>query len=280
MPNVTLLPRTQAFGYYAQNFVGLAQRLTDHLPSPAVDAPRERMWKVRARQVVLATGAIERPLVFPDNDRPGHHAGFGRAHVSQPLRREARPGVVLFTADDSGYAAALDLAKAGVDSSAIADMRPAPDGPAVEAARTAGIQVMPATVITGTRGRLRVSGVTLGKLAADGSVSSSGSVACDLVLMAGGWTPSVHLFSQSRGKLRFDEAEQVFVPGQVGAGAALGRLMQRHLWHRGQPRGRRSRGRSCGKRRGHAGGRKNCKRRSHCRRRDRHVRRMAWRGAA
>src|SRR6478736_9134609 len=71
MPNVTLLPRTQAFGFYAQNFLGLAQRLTDHLPSPAVDAPRERMWKVRARQVVLATGAIERPLVFPDNDRPG-----------------------------------------------------------------------------------------------------------------------------------------------------------------------------------------------------------------
>ncbi len=71
MPNVTLLPRTQAFGYYAQNFLGLAQRLTDHSPAPDRHAPRERLWKVRAKQVVLATGAIERPLVFPDNDRPG-----------------------------------------------------------------------------------------------------------------------------------------------------------------------------------------------------------------
>jgi len=71
MDNVTLLPRTQAFGYYAQNLVGMAERLTDHEASPDAARPRERLWKVRAKQVVLATGAIERPLVFPDNDRPG-----------------------------------------------------------------------------------------------------------------------------------------------------------------------------------------------------------------
>ena len=69
--NVTLLPRTTAFGYYNHNHVGLAQRLTDHLADPHADLPRERLWQVRAREVVLATGALERPLVFAGNDRPG-----------------------------------------------------------------------------------------------------------------------------------------------------------------------------------------------------------------
>ena len=68
---VTLLPRTQAFGYFAQNFVGLVERVTDHLASPDKKLPRDRLWQVRAKEVVIATGAHERPLVFPDNDRPG-----------------------------------------------------------------------------------------------------------------------------------------------------------------------------------------------------------------
>src|SRR6185436_226792 len=68
---VRILTRTTAFGYYADNFIGLAERLTDHLAGPDARLPRERLWQVRAGQVVLATGAIERPLVFPENDRPG-----------------------------------------------------------------------------------------------------------------------------------------------------------------------------------------------------------------
>src|SRR5690606_37674232 len=70
-PNVRLLPRTQAFGYYADNFVALQERLTDHLANSSPNLPRERLWQVRAKEVVIATGAIERPLVFPENDRPG-----------------------------------------------------------------------------------------------------------------------------------------------------------------------------------------------------------------
>ena len=71
MDNVRLLTRTTAFGYYAQNFVGLTERVTDHLVNPGHDLPRERLWQVRAKKVVLATGAIERQMVFADNDRPG-----------------------------------------------------------------------------------------------------------------------------------------------------------------------------------------------------------------
>ena len=131
MPNVTLLPRTQAFGYYAQNFLGLAERLTEHLATPDTRQPRERLWKVRAKRVVLATGAIERPLVFPDNDRPGVMlASAARSFLN---RYGARPGerALIFTADDTGYGVALDLHRAGTEVAMVADLRPSPSGPGV-----------------------------------------------------------------------------------------------------------------------------------------------------
>jgi sarcosine oxidase, subunit alpha len=211
--NVTVLTRTQCFGYYAQNFMGLQQRLTDHLAAPAVHTPRERMWKVRASEVVLATGAIERPLVFPDNDRPGVMlASAARTYAN---RYGVRPGTraVLFTADESGYATALDLAAAGVTIVAIAALRSEANGAGAQAARAAGLTVQASTVVTGVSGRLRATGVTLGTIGANGLVTGRRKIACDLVLMAGGWTPAVHLFSQSRGKLAFDEARQIYLPG-------------------------------------------------------------------
>ncbi|MFY7962920.1 MAG: 2Fe-2S iron-sulfur cluster-binding protein, partial [Elsteraceae bacterium] len=226
-PNVTLLSRTQAFGYFAQNFVALSERLTDHLAAPHPDLPRERLWKVRAGEVVLAVGAIERPLVFPNNDRPGVMlASAARALVNRygviPGRR-----AVLFAADDSGYAAARDLAKAGVEIALIADLRYQPSDEA-EAARADGFTVQVRTVIANVLGGKRVSGVETATLAIDNEVLPAEKLACDLLLMAGGWTPSVHLFSQSGGKLRFDEAHGVYVPGEpsqnqrsVGACAGL-----------------------------------------------------------
>jgi sarcosine oxidase, subunit alpha len=213
MTNVTLLPRTQVFGYYAQNFLGLAERLADHRANPDPSLPRERLWKVRAKQVVIATGAIERPLVFPDNDRPGVMlASAARTYLN---RHGAKPGerAVVFTADDTGYTAALDLKKAGVAIAAIADLRPSPEGPGCVAARAAGLPVSPATTVTGVSGRARVSGAVLGSIGTDGSVKQGRLVNCDLILMAGGWTPAVHLFSQSRGKLKFDDARQIYIPG-------------------------------------------------------------------
>ena len=215
LPNVTLLPRTQAFGYYARNFLGLAERVTDHLAAPATHAPRERLWKVRAGRVVLATGAIERPIVFPDNDRPGVMlASAARTYLN---RYGVKPGkkALVFTADDTGYAAALDLSKAGVAIAAIVDIRAAPEGPGFALAKAAGINIRPATSIAGVEGRTRVTGAHLASVDADGSASPGRLVACDLVLMAGGWTPAVHLFSQSRGKLAFDAARQIYVPGEA-----------------------------------------------------------------
>ena len=212
-PNVTLMPRTTAFGWYPHNFVGLCQRVTDHLAEADAKLPRERLWQVRAKEVVLATGALERPLVFPDNDRPGiMMAEAARIYAN---RFGVKPGdrAVVFTACDSAYRAALDLQAAGVAIAAIADLRAAPRGPWIDRARAAGIDVRAATVVTGTRGRLRIDAVRLARLGADGRPGASETVACDLLLMSGGFTPSVHLFSQSRGKLVYDAALQAYLPG-------------------------------------------------------------------
>ncbi len=199
--NLTLLPRTTGFGLFLQNFCGLAERLTDHLADPPAHLPRERMWKVRAGRIVLATGATERPLVFPGNDRPGVMlAGAAQTYASRWAVQPGRRAVVL-TADDSGHAAAAALAAVGVEIAAVADIRPA--GTAVP-----GLRTLFGQPVTGTIGRLRVAAADVG----------GERVPCDLLLMAGGWTPSLHLFSQARGKLRFDAGRQLFLPGEAPPG--------------------------------------------------------------
>jgi sarcosine oxidase subunit alpha len=209
---VTLLPRTTAFGYFPHNLIGLNQRLTDHLAIAPVNQPRERLWQVRARAVVLATGAIERPLVFPGNDRPGillagaAHTYLNRYGVCVGRR------LVVVTSGDEAYQAALDLQAAGVVIAAIADLRAEVAGALPDAARRAGMDVRPGSTVLDTAGDLRVSGITLARVQS-GKVQAAENIRCDAVLMSGGYTPSVHLFSQSRGKLQWNADLQAFVPG-------------------------------------------------------------------
>ena len=212
-PRVTLLARTTAFGYFPHNLIGLNERLTDHLPQPDGSHPRERLWQVRAHSVVLATGAIERPLVFPGNDRPGILlAGAAQTYLNRyGVRVGAR--AVIVTAADAAYQAALDLHAAGVTVAAIADVRSAPRGELPDAARRAGIDVLPNSTVLGTDGDMRVSRITLGRVES-GAIRPAQRFNCDVVLMSGGFTPSVHLFSQSRGKVEWSERLKAFVPGQ------------------------------------------------------------------
>jgi len=208
---VTLLPRTTAFGYFPHNLVALNERLTDHLPAPPPEWPRERRWLVRAREVVLATGAIERPLVFPGNDRPGIMlASAARTFLN---RYGVRPGsrVVLVTATDEAYAVALELQQSGVFVAVIADVRPGDSG-AASGACEARIPVLAGATVLGTNGRRRVSSIHLAQLEG-GAPATTQLQPCDVVLMSGGYTPSVHLYSQSRGKLQWDERLQAFLPG-------------------------------------------------------------------
>ncbi|MBS0613259.1 MAG: sarcosine oxidase subunit alpha family protein [Proteobacteria bacterium] len=226
-PRVTLLSRTTAFGYFPHNLVGLVQRVSEHRETALPGQIRERLWQVRAQQVVLATGAIERPLVFPGNDRPGVMlADAARTYLN---RYGVRAGTraVLVTADDTAYQSALELAAAGVAIAAIVDVRDQPGAQQLAAAHSAGIEIFAAGTVLGTRGALRLRAARIGQRDATGAVHFRRSVVCDLLLMSGGFTPSVHLFSQSRGKLEWSEELQAFVPGAAAeatrcAGACRG----------------------------------------------------------
>jgi sarcosine oxidase subunit alpha len=223
---VTLLVRTTAFGYFPHNLIGLNQRLVDHRASAPVNQPRERLWQIRARTVVLATGAIERPLVFPGNDRPGILlAGAAQTYLNRYAVCVGRR-VVVVTSGDEAYQAALDLHAAGVVVAAIADLRAEVAGPLPDAARRAGMDVRSGSTVLDTEGELRVSGITLAR-AQGGQVQAAQNIRCDAVLMSGGYTPSVHLFSQSRGKLQWNDDLQSFIPGssaesERSAGACRG----------------------------------------------------------
>lgn len=210
--NVTVLTRTTAFGYFPHNLIGLAERLTDHEAHPNPHQPRERLWQVRAKEVVLATGAIERPLVFPGNDRPGILlAEAARGYANRYHTNVGRRAVVL-AGSDAAYQSALDLHAAGIEIALIADVRDNPTNePARKRAIAAGLAIEDHLTVLGTSGRLRVSSIQLGKVS-DGRVRAHRRVRCDVVVMSGGFTPSVHLHSQSRGTLSFDSKLGAFIP--------------------------------------------------------------------
>jgi len=209
MDNVQVLPRTTAFGYYAQNFVGLVERVTDHIARPGRDEPRERLWQVRARRVVIATGAIERHMVFANNDRPGVMLASAARTFLNHYGVVVGKTVGVYTANDSAYAAAIDLKKAGVGVAAIVDLRDNPAGPLVDEARALGIEVNHGRAVTSANGSQRIKSMTVQAKAG----GAERTIAVDALLMSAGWTPSVHMFSQSRGKVAFDDATKRFLPG-------------------------------------------------------------------
>ena len=215
MADVTLLRRTTVASYYDHNMLVLAERANDHLPVPPDHLPRHRLWQVRAKQVVLATGAIERPLVFANNDRPGVMlASAARAYANQYGVRAGSKAVV-FTNNDSAYGAALDLAASGVEIAAIVDARADVATTQRDAAGEAGIDCIVNSVVAGIQGKIHVTSADIMELDSSGTPSgSSRNILCDLVCVAGGWTPSVHLLSQSRGKIRFDDELTAFRPSE------------------------------------------------------------------
>ncbi|WP_426504498.1 2Fe-2S iron-sulfur cluster-binding protein [Dactylosporangium sp. McL0621] len=200
VPGATVLGRTTAFGYYDDNYVVAVERRTDHLGFAAPpDMARERIWRIRAKRVILATGAHERLIAFPGNDRPGVMlAGAARTYLHRfgvPAGRRA----VVFTANRSGHEAAADLAAAGVEIAAVADAR---EG----------------RLVTGTEG-----GSELAAVFVDGR-----RVEADLLLVSGGWSPVLHLYSQAGGGLRYDEDLGAYLADGCRqavepAGAAAGR---------------------------------------------------------
>ncbi|HEY4139132.1 MAG TPA: 2Fe-2S iron-sulfur cluster-binding protein, partial [Casimicrobiaceae bacterium] len=225
--DVTLLSRATAFGYYDDNLVGAIERVTDHLSNPPAHLPRHRMWMIRAKAVVLASGAIERGIAYAGNDLPGTMlAGAALRYIK---RYGVRLGTraVIFADNDAAYATALAMHEAGISVAAIVDSRSKSkiDAKLLESASAADWSVHVESIVARARGRLRVSGVDVTPLGGGASTS----IACDVVAISGGYSPTVHLFSQARGSLEYAPTMASFLPKAaplqiVAVGAANGRF--------------------------------------------------------
>ncbi len=214
--NVHVLNRTTVVGHWHHNFVMLFERVAEHDPAMlAAGVPRHRLWKVRARQVILATGAIERPIAFANNDRPGIMLASATRGLVE--RYGVAPGTngVVFTNNDDAYQTAIVLKDAGV-SVRVVDSRSRADGALPNKAREDGIEVDTGSVISAVHSSFGGLAITDVKVAAyrkgQGRVIKEKSVACDFVAMSGGWNPALHLWCHNGGKIRFDDALQSFRP--------------------------------------------------------------------
>ncbi|MDS0132117.1 MULTISPECIES: 2Fe-2S iron-sulfur cluster-binding protein [unclassified Amycolatopsis] len=207
---VRFLSRTTAFGVYDDGFVLALERRGE----PPERISRQRVWRIRAKRIVVATGAHERPIVFPDNDRPGIMlASAARTYLNRYGVLAGRR-VVVFTTNDSAYEAASDLAAAGAEIVRIVDAR---EGHGV----------------IGTDGDTHI---TAAHVAGLGELQGE-RVECDLLLVSGGWNPAVHLYSQARGTLRYAPELGAYVPAGdlpdvtvVGAAAGEGLPETKVLW--------------------------------------------------
>jgi len=198
--NVTLLTATTCFGLYDHGMAGLLQRL-DAGSKPA--AVRQRYWRVHAKQTLLATGAIEQPLVFERNDLPGVMLAGAIRQYANRYGVAAGRRIVLATNNDSAYLAALDLVAAGAPIKLLVDSRGDSPPDLTKWLHAQGVEVRAGTSVTAALGRTRLERVRL---------STQEEVACDALGISAGWLPAVHLWSHARAPLAWDETSRAFRP--------------------------------------------------------------------
>ena len=206
--NVVIRNRTQGSGVYDHGYALAYERVADHTPGDG--RPRHRLWRVRCKQIVTATGGIERPLSFAGNDIPGVMlAGAVRDYV---LNYGVSPGdrTVVVTNNDDAYRTALTLKQAGLEVPVILDARAEGGGDLMGEAITAGIRVELGRGIAQVLGGKRVTGLQICSQAGEGAVLEE--IGCDVVAMSGGWSPVVHLWSHCGGKLNWDADQAMFRP--------------------------------------------------------------------
>lgn len=215
LDNVTLFTRTTAFGVFENNLVYCVERVTDHLPvSQRSKQARQRLWRVRAKEIILATGAIERPLVFKNNDRPGVMlASSVKSYVNH---FNVLPGkrTIIFTNNDSAYDLIDALLEAGAQIPVIIDTREKIPAYLKTKAHELNIKVLSNAAITDVKGKNKLSGIKVRHLkkessALDGEIQQ---FTCDLLACSGGWSPTVHLYSQNGGVLHYDRNIASYVP--------------------------------------------------------------------
>ncbi|WP_370284637.1 sarcosine oxidase subunit alpha family protein [Pseudooceanicola nanhaiensis] len=215
MPNVRVMARTTVTGVYDQGTFGALERVGHHLDDRPRGLPLESFWRIAAKRAVLAAGAIERPVAFAGNDRPGVMlAGAVRTYLN---RYGVAPGrrVAVFGNTDEAHRTAADLVAAGVHVTALIDARP-------DARSTLSVPFYPGGVVTGAEGRLGLESV---RFEAGGR---SQGVMADCLAVSGGWNPNVHLTCHLNGRPVWDDGIAAFVPapgavpGLIPCGAAAG----------------------------------------------------------
>jgi sarcosine oxidase subunit alpha len=222
LPDVRLMPRSTVFGVYDGGTYGAIERVADHLPTPLPYQPRQRLWKIVAKRAVLAAGAIERPIVFGSNDRPGIMlASAIRSYIN---RFAVVPGgrIAIFTNTDDGWQTALDLAKVGVEVPAVIDSRPTVS-PQLAAQTSGAIRILTGSRVVATKGWNALRAVTVR------TPAGTEDLEVDSLAVSGGWDPAVHLCCHHGGRPVWNDAIAAFVPGSLPkslmvAGAANGTL--------------------------------------------------------
>ena len=214
MPNVIIRKRSQVFGYYDHNMLVMFERCKDHIENPEAFTPRQRLWYIRAKQVIISTGSIERPLVFANNDRPGIMLAYSAKEYLKIYGVLAGKKPIIFTNNDTAYETAIEYKKQGVDS-IIIDTRSESNSGIANEAKKLGIAIKFSHGIANTSGYKKVKSATIGKLNndKDGYIEFE-EIECDSIFVSGNWTPTVHLASQSGNKLKYDSDSDTFLPDQ------------------------------------------------------------------
>ena len=214
MPNVIVKNRSQVFGYYDHNMMVMLERTRDHIENPTEFTPRQRLWYIRAKEVIVSTGSIERPLVFGNNDRPGIMLASAAKEYMKVYGVLVGKKPIIFTNNDSAYDTAIEFKKNGVDP-LVVDVRANSKSSIVKEAKNLNINIKFSHGIANSKGYLRVNSATIGKLNSNKSdYESLENVLCDCICVSGNWTPTVHLSSQSGNKLKFDEKINAFIPSE------------------------------------------------------------------
>ena len=214
MPNVIVKNRSQVFGYYDHNMMVMFERTRDHIENPTEFTPRQRLWYIRAKEVIVSTGSIERPLVFGNNDRPGIILASAAKEYMKVYGVLVGKKPIIFTNNDSAYDTAIEFKKNGVDP-LVVDVRANSKSSIVKEAKNLNINIKFSHGIVNSKGYLRVNSATIGKLNSNKSdYESLENVLCDCICVSGNWTPTVHLSSQSGNKLKFDEKINAFIPSE------------------------------------------------------------------
>ena len=228
--NLEIKTRTSVAAYHQYNYLLARENLTDHLEKKdKTNKIRQRLLKIRAKKVILATGALERPMVFNNNDRPGIMLSSAIKKYSDFYGVACGRKIVFFTNNDSAYESALSLNDKGIKVEAIVDIRKQSETNLEKRVIDAGVKIYWEHTVVDTSGYKRLNNVSIMKLSNDGTSVTGNkiSISCDCLGVAGGWTPAVHLYTQSGSKLTFDEDKKIFIPNknnsdQISVGSCCG----------------------------------------------------------